>query len=339
MGTLIKILIGGLALFLTLGGPNRLKKRSRSPKPQIEATAEKTSDRRAAKSQGAPAELAALQSSTFRGQPDNLITSVDFLEKNGRAVKDVPGQVSITYYLLARSDRCHPDSLKPCIKEKLQAQNIDPEEFQYTYFLDRVNIAGSGILFWQGRRYITNYARIRQAGWTSGERNFRNNYRCSSFQFRSKKAREFIEQNIGNEKIFTPYEKAPHPNGLTASGQEAVDWHTVSVNPFDFPLSVPATRRREQLTRRFATQGKRAPQPRSFLVLLADDGRMFLTEAMDTGSGVKRNSIDWRIGNTSAEIRYFFGIGRKVRVLCYTFSDPNITFEQVLAGSNPVTAK
>jgi len=60
---------------------------------------------------------------------------------------------------------------------------------------------------------------------------------------------------------------------------------------------------------------------------------------MDTGSGVKRGWIDWRIGNTSTEISYFHGIGPVVKAICYVFRDPNIRFEQVLAASKPVVKK
>ncbi len=337
MGTLVKILIGGLALFMILGGPRRLKK-DEPPFPKSDRPASNVPADKPADTGKGDRRLSVIDRPTFQGQPDNLITSLEWLERNGKVVVEMQ-DARLTYYLRARSDRTHIDSVANCLREAVLQQNIDPVDFQYTYFLDRVMIAGSGLLIWEGKRYITDYARLRKAGWTSGDRGFKNSYRCNNFRYQSKNPFDFIRANINNPDVFIPYEKARYPNGLTASGQEAVNWHTVSVNPFDFPLSVPNTRRREQLTRRYAAEGKRAPQARSFIVIIAKDGRMFLTEAMDTGSGVKRKWIDWRIGNTSAEIKYFFSIGSQVKAICYVFQDPNITFEQVLAASRPITAK
>ncbi len=337
MGTLVKILIGGLAVFLIFGGPRRLKKAD-APLPADQAAPAAVPAERPITPGIPDRSLSVVDRPTFKGQPDNLITSLEWLEKNGRVMVEMQ-DARLTYYLRARSDRTHIDSVANCLREAVMQRNIDPVDFQYTYFLDRVMIAGSGLLIWEGKRYVTNYARLRKAGWTSGERNFKNSYRCNNFRYQSKKPFDFIRANINNPEVFEPYEKARYPNGLTASGQEAVNWHTVSVNPYDFPLSVPNQRRRQQLTQRYAAEGKRVPQARSFIVLIANDGRMFLTEAMDTGSGVKRKWIDWRIGNTSAEIKYFFGIGSQVKAICYVFQDPNITFEQVLAASRPVTMK
>ena len=339
MGTLVKVVLGGLALFLAFGGPRLLKKgdipRDRVQKPVASQPATPVSPKEP------PASLPEVTvpiSSTFRGQPDNLISSVAWLEQNATPIVEMQ-EARLTYYLLARSDRCNPDSLSACLQQAIQQANIDPVDFQYTYFFDRVMLAGSGTLFWGGRAYLLNYVKLRKAGWTRGDRAFKNTYRCRGFSYKSKKPFEFIDANISDEAIFTPIEKAKYPNGLTASGQEAVDWHTVSVNPFDFPLSVPNNARRASLTERYTLEKKRVPQARSFIVITSADGRMFLTEAMDTGSGVKRSWIDWRIGNTSAEIKYFHGIGSKVKAAGYILKDPGITFEQVLAASKPVASK
>ncbi len=344
MGTLAKLLIAGLAVFLALGGPNRLKKKQHDrgtiEKPTATQPEQPQPSQPTAPAQPAtpPRDSTLPIPAHFNGQPDNLISSVDWLEKNATPMVSMQS-ARITYYLMARSDRCRVDSLAPCLQQAITKAGIDPDDFHYTYFLDRVMIAGSGILFWQGNEYLVNYARLRKAGWQQGARNFKNVYRCNGFAYKSKNPIEFIQNHIHDESVFVPIEKARHPNGLTASGQEAVDWHTVSVNPMDFPLSVPNNARRSRLTERFTLQKKRVPQARSFIVITSQDGRKFLTEAMDTGSGVKRNWIDWRIGNTSAEIKYFFGIGRTVKATCYILKDPSVTFEQVLAASKPVAAK
>lgn len=340
MGTLAKFILGGLALFLAIGGPRLLKKGDpdQPGTPAVTETAPQ-SDKpspAAASSGGAP--LSGTVPLDFAGQPDNLISTTQWLAENGKLTREMQA-ANLTYYLLARSDRCHPDSLRPCVREKIQAANIDQREFQYTYFLDRVLLAGSGQLFWEGKAYFVNYVQLRKAGWASGERDFKNNYYCSSFSFRSKKPIEFIRQNISNKAVFTTFEEAPFPNGATASGQHAVNWHTVSVNPLDFPLSVPDEKRRAALQKRWADGKRWAPAARSFIVLITKDRRMFLTEASDTGGGVKPGWIDWRIGNTSAEIKYFHAIGSPVKAICYTFTDPNITFEQVLANSKPLAIK
>ena len=336
MGTLVKIILGGLALFMVLGGPRLLKQEN--PPTITQPVQPAASEPKTSRPQIQPLSIPVDLPSRFNGQPDNLITSLDWLEANGRPVREMQ-TARLTYYLLARSDRCHVDSVAACLREKILAAGIDPIQFQYTFFLDRVMLAGSGHLFWGDKAYFVNYAGLRRAGWNKGERNFKNQYYCSNFSFRSKKPIEFIEQHLSDKTVFVPLNEARYPNGATASGQEAVNWHTVSVNPYDFPLSVPDTRRRERLTQKYALEGKLVPQARSFIVLIAKDGRMFLTEAMDTGSGVKRGWIDWRIGNTSTEISYFHGIGPVVKAICYVFRDPNIRFEQVLAASKPVVKK
>lgn len=340
MGTIGKLILGGLAIFLAVGGPRHLKKGNpdeagQPSRPPVE--------NRRNPPPAAPADRPAAQPLTgltgnFAGQPANLITSLTWLEENG-TLKVEMQEAHLTYYLLARSDRCSIDSLESCIKDAVLAGGIDPRDFQYTYFFDRVMIAGSGKLFWEGKAYLVNYAALRQAGWTDGTRNFKNNYRCAGFSFRSKDPVAFIHQNLADKKVFVPVDESPYPNGATVSGQGAMDWLTVSINPQNFPLSVPDARRRASLQQRYADKKYWPPEERSFIVLVAKDGRMFLTEAADTGSGVKENSIDWRIGNSSAEIKYFFTVGPVVRALCYTFKDANLTIAKVLANSNPVASR
>ncbi|MFQ5631965.1 MAG: hypothetical protein ACE5I1_24610, partial [bacterium] len=171
--------------------------------------------------------------------------------------------------------------------------------------------------------------KVRKVGWSSGSRN----YSCRNFSFQAQNAVALIRQNISDVRIFEPVETAQYPNGSTVSGQGAIDWVSLSVNARDFPLSVPNATRRNQLKTRYASDGKREPVARSFVVIQTKDGRLFLSEAMDTGSGVKPGWIDWRIGNTSTEIKYFHALGRAVKAYCFTFDDPNMTYEKVLANS------
>lgn len=330
MDTLIKILVGGAVVFLVFGGPRLLKKKEGQPPPIVIGEP----DSRSAGGETSPGTPVADVSRTFvNGQPINQIRSLEWLRANGNWVVEMQ-EANLTYYLLAKSTRCHIDSVADCLKQAVLANGIDPTEFQYTYFLDRVLIAGSGVLFWDGKTYFVSYDHLRNAGWRGG-----NNYNCRGFRFQRKGVLEFLRENITNEAVFTPTEKAPYPNGATASGQGAIDWMTVSVNPRDFPLSVPDARRRAQLEARFTQEGKRPPAVRCFVVIETRDGRLFLTEAMDTGGGVKQGWIDWRIGNSSAEIKYFFSLGRMAKAYGFTFEDPEVTLQTVLENSGMLSRK
>ncbi len=337
MNNLTKAILGGLALFLALGGPRLFKKDPATIKQQqvqqFMPDNPSNSNR--------PAVVQHKYSSaavTFSGQPLNQIFSQDWLHANGKLAKKIK-KARITYYLLANSDRCHIDSLSTCLRKKIIAKKIPAAEFQYTYFLDRVMIAGSGELFWQGQHYVTRYNLLRKAGWNSGEHERKNKYTCRNFQYNNKKALEFIGANINNKNVFTKWDEHAEPNGRTFSGQQAVNWQTVSVNLKDFPVSVPDPKRRNRLAAKFKTKNITGPFARSFIVIKTKDGRQFLTEAMDTGSGVKRNWIDWRIGNSSDQIKYFLALGSTVEATCYTFDDPDITLEKVLCSSRNFTAK
>lgn len=66
---------------------------------------------------------------------------------------------------------------------------------------------------------------------------------------------------------------------------------------------------------------------------------MFLTEAMDTGTGVKNGWIDWRIGNSSDQIKYFLSLESPFEATCYTFDDPQISLTKVLSSSKNFTKK
>jgi hypothetical protein len=67
-----------------------------------------------------------------------------------------------------------------------------------------------------------------------------------------------------------------------------------------------------------------------FVVLEFGNGQKYLTEASDGGSGVQKGWVDWRIGNSSAEIRYFQSLGSSAKASCFVFDDPNVTIEKVL---------
>ncbi|HHL71753.1 MAG TPA: hypothetical protein ENJ29_04495 [Bacteroidetes bacterium] len=333
MSTLIKFILGGAALFFALGGPRMFKKKppapTRPPVTDVTRPDTPTGDKKAAR------RSASKDRGSVPGQAivlENRASALNWLRNNLDELKGMPKKVSLTYYLIAKSERCAPEALSACIQEKIRTQKIDAREFQYTFFLDRVMMAGSGRLKFDGKEYFTNYALLRDAGWNKGKYAGRNSYTsCKAFSWKSKNGLDFIKKNISNEAVFIPIEKAPAPNGLTASGQPAIDWVTVSVNPADFPLSVPNTARRKQLAQRYGKAGKMKPKARSYIVLITESGEMFLTEAMDTGGGVKKGWIDWRISNTSGDIARFHKLGKTATAFCFTTDDPGMTREKIIA--------
>jgi hypothetical protein len=329
MDTLIKLFIFAILAWLLFGGRGIVPKdwHRKAPPPAEETAAEEPA---AAKT---PAGVSAsAPASGFAGQPGSLVRSVDYLKSKAQSTFTID-KVRVTYYLIARSDRCQIDSLETCLQDRIRTAKIDPRDFQYTYFLDRVVNAGTGILNWQGQPYLTRYDKLLDYGWNSGERSRKNNYSCSGFSYGSKKPIEFINANLAKKDLFTPLREVEHPNGLTVSGQPAVDWTTLSINPADFPMSVPNEKRRAILAQRFTAKGNKAPAPRVFVVLEFNNGNKYLTEAADGGSGVKKGWVDWRIGNTSAEIRYFHSLGGYAKATCFVFDDPGVTIEKVLEQS------
>jgi hypothetical protein len=325
MDTLIKILIGLAAVWLMFGGRGVLDKyqktKPKSP-PEVAATAEPEK-----KSAAEPEKPATAQ--PVRPARPILLPALDFLDK--KSVKQFTlDKVRVNHYLLAKSARCAVDSLPACLQEAIREAKIDKKDYQYTYFFDRVLIEGSGTLEWGGRDYSVRYDKLREFGWTPERANVKNNYTCAGFSYAGKNALDFIEDNLSNKELFVPIEAERYPNGQAASGQPVVDWQTVSVNPADFPLSVPDAKRREVLTERYTARGDKAPALRSFIVLEFPTGEKFLTEASDTGSAVQSKTIDWRIGNTAAEIAYKQSLGPMAKATCYVFDDPAITFEMVL---------
>jgi hypothetical protein len=254
------------------------------------------------------------------------------LDKNAQSRSEI-GKVRVTYYLIAKSERCQVDSLDACLQERIRAAEIDPLDFQYTYFLDRTLNSGTGLLTWQGKKYLARYDKLRANNWASGDRGQKNIYTCAGFSYRSKNAIEFINANISKKDMFIPVDDVEYPNGLTVSGQPAVDWQTLAINPADIPMSVPNEQRRATLSSRFTAKGGKAPAPRVFVVLEFDNGHKYLTEAADGGSGVQKGWVDWRIGNSSSEIRYFMALGTSAKATYFVFDDPETTVEKVLEQS------
>ena len=328
MSTLLKILIAGGALFFVFGVPKLLKKGDKATAPRTQAV------RTTASAQAVDAErlLSKYIPKTFSGTPDNLIAAVDWLQANA-ARQGEWRDISLTYSILPRSDRCQVDSLPACLQEKIREAKIDPVDFQFTYFFDQVFLSAEGVLVGSQKAFFIDFEGLRRSGWRTGFRDFSNRYTCSKFKYRSKYPLDFIKNNYKKSSIFTPIEQAPFPNGVTASGQPTVDWHAVSINPKAFPLSVPDAKQRQSLAQVYAKQGKLAPQPRSFIVIQAEDGRMFLTEAMDAGSDLAEDAIAWRIGNNSTEIDYFKRLGDKAKALCFILDDASVDIGAVLDAS------
>jgi len=269
---------------------------------------------------------------TFSGTPDNIITSLAWLQAHATQQGDWR-KVEITPDLLPRSDRCQVDSLPGCLQAKIRAANIDPVDFQFTYFFDQAFTAGAGILVGSQRAFALNFEGLRRAGWQTGFRDFNNQYTCSQFKYRSKYPLDFIKKYYKKPKIFIPIEQAPFPNGQTVSGQGAVDWQTVTIDPKAFPLSVPDAGLRKHLARVYKKRHNLAPQPRSFLVIQTADGRQFLTEAMNARENLPPNRIAWRIGNNSMEIAYLKRLGDTAKVLCFTLQDAGVEFQTALKHS------
>ncbi|MCG3120825.1 MAG: hypothetical protein ALAOOOJD_03714 [bacterium] len=332
----VKVVILAILAWLLLGGIGAVPKdwrRKAPPPPTAEEAAAAETGAQPAPEKAARAKVSrsAETPAPFR-QPDNLISSVEYLRNKAQASFAIP-QVRVTYYLIAKSERCALDSLDACLRDRVRAAKIDPLDFQYTYFLDRVINSGTGILTWQGQKYLVRFDKLRENNWTTGERAQKNKYACSGFSYKSKKATDFINANLAKKDLFTPLAEIEHPNGLTISGEPAVDWRTLAVNPADIPMSVPNEKRRTTLTQRFTAKNGKAPAPRVFVVLELSNGNKFLTEATDGGAGVQKGWVDWRIGNSSTEIRYFQALGSSAKATYFVFDDPKVTLEKVLDKS------
>ncbi len=338
MENFLKILGGGVIIWLVFGGKGVLDRDHDTPRssPKLPADSASIFSRPNERVVASPLPTKPVEDFLLpvRNRPPFEIHSLDFL-KSLAARPVVLEQVKVTYYLRDNSVRCHFDSLPPCLQDRIIARELNARDFQYTYFFDRVLDSGSGALTWEMREYFVQYEALRKYGWTSGKRNFTNDYNCGSFAYRSKKGVEFIQDNLLNRELFLPLETLRFPNGQTASGEPAVDWQTLAVNLTDFPLSVPNAKRRESWTKRAAANGKRPPQARVFVVLEFPNGRKYLTETSDTGSGIKTNSVDWRIGNTSEEIAFFHALGNQAKATAFVLDDAKVTFAQALARSRP----
>lgn len=335
MDNFLKVVGGGVIIWLLFGGKGMLEKK---PKPTFIAR-NIPADSSVFSPSPPSTELKPLPPipkdvlPVFRNRPPFEIQSLDYL----LALDADPvtyEQIKVTYYLRENSARCHFDSLPPCLQEHVVEKELNKRDFQYTYFFDRVLEAGTGVLTWEMRDYLVRYEALRKYRWTSGKRDFSNKYDCEGFSFRSKKGVEFIQDNLLNHELFLPLEALAAPNGLTASGEPANDWQTLAVNLADFPLSVPNAKLRANWSNRAGASGKRPPRARVFVVLEFANGKKYLTEASDTGNGVKSKSVDWRIGNTAEEIERFHALGARAKATAFIIDDAKVTFMQVWTSSN-----
>lgn len=123
--------------------------------------------------------------------------------------------------------------------------------------------------------------------------------------------------------------RLPKADEPTAAGSFSIPWQTLSVNPFDFPLSVPEEERRKHLTGLMAAEGKRAPAPRAFLVLEFPNGEKYLTETSDTGSVIKSGTVAWHIRDEAADLAFLQTLGENANAVCFILDDVFLTFEEV----------
>lgn len=123
--------------------------------------------------------------------------------------------------------------------------------------------------------------------------------------------------------------RLPRADEPTAAGSISIPWQTLSVNPFDFPLSVPEEERRKHLTGLMAAEGKRAPAPRAFLVLEFPNGEKYLTETSDTGSVIKSGTVAWHIRDEAVDLAFLQTLGENANAVCFILDDAFLTFEEV----------
>lgn len=123
--------------------------------------------------------------------------------------------------------------------------------------------------------------------------------------------------------------RLPRADEPTAAGGISIPWQTLSVNPFDFPLSVPEEERRKYLAELLAVERKRAPEPRVFLALEFPTGEKYLTETSDTGSAIKSGTVAWHIRDEAADLAFLQTLGENANAICFILNDAFLTFEEV----------
>jgi len=147
------------------------------------------------------------------------------------------------------------------------------------------------------------------------------------------KSLDFLQDHSKYLLVMSPvtvaYYRSQTANELTAAGSVAIPWQTLSVNPFDFPLSVPEPERRGRLAALMTAEGKRAPEPRVFIVLEFPNGERYLTEASDTGSSLPSRTVSWHIGDAAADPAFAQTFGEQARAYCFILADPAVTFAEV----------
>lgn len=155
MDNFLKVLGGGVIIWLLFGGKGMLDKK---PKPTFvernipaDSSAFSSPPQLNVAQPQPPASDKVLP--VFRNRPPFEIQSLDYLlalDPNPLTYE----QVRVTYYLRENSTRCHFDSLPPCLQTRVVERELNKRDFQYTYFFDRVLNAGTGVLTWEMRDYL-----------------------------------------------------------------------------------------------------------------------------------------------------------------------------------------
>lgn len=147
------------------------------------------------------------------------------------------------------------------------------------------------------------------------------------------KSLDFLKDHCKYLLVVSPvtvaYYRSQTTKELTAAGSVAIPWQTLSVNPFDFPLSVPEAERRGRLAALMTAEGKRVPEPRVFIVLEFPNGDRYLTEASDTGSSLPSRTVSWHIGDAATDPAFAQTFGDQARAYGFILADPAVTFTEV----------
>jgi hypothetical protein len=127
-----KVIFIAILAWLLLGGrgliPKNKRREAPRPTPELQQAAEESPA--VAKSSAAAAEPATSATAPrFAGQPGSFISSVDYLKSKAKSSFTID-KVRVTYYLIAKSDRCQVDSLETCLQDRVRTAKIDPRDFQ-----------------------------------------------------------------------------------------------------------------------------------------------------------------------------------------------------------------
>lgn len=323
MDAVLKIAIVAAAAWLLIGGKGVLESKRRPPAGPAAADSA---------AMAAAADTVAAMTAASLSRVGFRLGSRDYLQDLSAYVYHLP-EVEVTYHVLPHSDRCAVDSLPACLQQEVRANQIDPREFQYTYFCDRVSLAGAGILRWQNREYMVTADSLAAGGWNGGKQKAANSYDCAAFSYKSKTSLEFIPERLKAKSVFVPIAKASFPNGPTVSGQQAIDWLTLAVNPAELPLSVPDLAMRRLLSQNKSGTKRKAPFARVYVVLEFPGGYKLLTEAADVNENLKVKQVSLRIADSGNDVVAFQTLGSRATATAYLVADENMTYDRILAGS------